>query len=149
MNSVGTWTNYADCNNTNSDIAWILLDNTNYNLSCWMGYGYSDPMHIVSAEVCGYPGDKPRGIYHCLYCSRCGGVWKGLYSSLEYTCDTGGGMSRGPVFTGEYFNSEDEYACGVHTWGGRGIFKNSATQFTRFYYELTSNWTCLYGGYDC
>ena len=150
MNSVRTWTDYhTDCNNTNSDIAWILLDNTNYNSSCWMGYGFRNPMPIVSAEVCGYPGDKPRRLYNCLYCSRCGGVRQGLFGGLEYTCDTGGGMSGGPVFTGEYLNSEYEYVIGVHTYGGRGISNNGAAQFTRFHYQWTRNWKCNFGGYSC
>jgi glutamyl endopeptidase len=145
MDDVKTWTYKGSaCTENTKDIAWILLDNTSYNSSCWMGYAYRDSMPIIPGEICGHPVDKPEKTHHCLYCSRCGDIEKTSSKRLNYTCDSYGGMSGSPVFTAEHDDTDTQYAYGVHTHGG--LSSNKGTRFDSFYFEWTQNWKRNNGG---
>ena len=136
------------CTDTGFDIAWILLNNTNYTSDCWIGSAYRNPMPtMISGEVCGYPQDKPiaTGAYKCLYCSRCGDIEETSSKKLKYTCDTNRGMSGSPVFTAEHDNTDEQFAYGVHTLSSRDFNENQGTRFDSFFFEWTKNWTCAAG----
>ena len=148
MDDVRTWT-YTNNNGNDYDIAWILLDKSDYYSTCYMTYGYRDPMPTVSGEVCGYPTDKPIRSYRCLYCSRCSDIQRqGSWLSrnnrrLQYTCDTSRGMSGGPVFTRNHPGRNDEVAYGVHTHGGST--RNAGTRITKAHFQWTKQWKCNNG----
>jgi V8-like Glu-specific endopeptidase len=145
MSEVRTWSyKWSDCTQDRYDIAWILLDKNDYTSSCWMGYGYRDSMPTIPGEICGYPADKPRGSYRCLYCSRCGDIKKTSSKRLQYTCDSYGGMNGGPVFTAEHNDKDYQYAYGVHTHSGQSY--NKGTRFNSFYFEWTKQWKDETGG---
>ena len=150
MNEYETWT-YVNCrpDDSHRDIAYILLDNTYYNSTCWMGYGYMPTMPIVPGELCGYPREKRTRDYKCMHCSKCGDIRQGSSGRLRYSCDTSPGMSGAPVFTAETTDDEYQYAYGVHTHISPTT--NSGTQFTKHYFEWIQDWKCTYGGYgdDC
>ena len=146
MDHVRTWT-YQNNDDEDHDMAWILLNRSNYYSRCWMSYGYRDPMPTVSGEVCGYPGDKPRRRYKCLYCSRCNDTERTESfgsrndNRVQYTCDSNGGMSGGPVFTNDhpgYINHEVAYA--VHSHGGRR--QNYGARISKARFEWTKQWKC-------
>jgi V8-like Glu-specific endopeptidase len=151
MDDVRTWLypgNY-DCDDDRYDIAWILLDKTDYISQCWTPYAFRNPMGTVPGEICGYPADKPEVTYPCLYCSRCGDIKQigSISTRLQYTCDSYGGMSGGPVLTAEYNDKDYQYAYGVHTHSSRSV--NKGTRLERFYFYWTKNWKCANGGYSC
>ena len=147
MSEVQTWSySGSDCTQDRYDIAWILLDKNDYTSSCWMGYGTWNSMPTIPGEICGYPADKPRGSYGCLYCSRCGDIKRASTYRLQYTCDSYGGMSGSPVFTAEYDSKDYQYAYGVHT---HGRSKNEGTRFDSYYFQWTKDWKCRNGGYSC
>ena len=149
MDDVRTWTyTGSKCGNDDYDIAWILLDRNDFYSSCWMGYAYRDPMPTVSGEVCGYPGDKPRRSYYCLYCSRCYDIKRpGLLVKnnrrLRYSCDTSSGMGGGPVITTSHDSSSTKYAYGVHTHSA--YTHNQGTRFSKELFYLTKQWKCSNG----
>ena len=144
MDHVVTTTYVA--NDADHDFAWILLDQSDYYSNCWMSYGNQDPMPTMSGEICGYPGDKAREKYNCLYCSRCCDIertglwWSRNKKRVRYTCDTNNGMSGGPVFTLEHPGINHEVAYAVHTQGR--YFYNNGVRISRARFEWTKQWKC-------
>ena len=150
MDHVRTST-YLNNNAYDHDIAWILLDRSDYYSRCWMSFGYQDPMPTVSGEVCGYPGDKPKRSYYCLYCSRCndiqrtGSLWSKNNNRVQYTCDTHHkGTDGGPVFTRIHpgnRNHEIAYAVDTHS----GVTRNYGARISKARFQWMKQWTCSNG----
>ena len=124
-----TWTYTSQCSgvgdlfNIGYDIAWIKLE-TSDRSSCWHGLGWLSATPTISIELCGYPSDKGRRSYNCLYCSRCSdcryrrelyttttqtGFWGWRRKTVmqyrtndeewQYTCDTVSGQSGAPIIS--------------------------------------------------
>ena len=137
-----------------SDLAYILLDSADRS-TCWLGYGYYDPMPTVSGEICGYPSDTSE-TYRCFRCSNCDDVrhethfswWRRRTSinQLEYTCDMVAGQSGSPVVTNEHPKLSGLYAWGVNAYESRIVNENYATRITRTRFLNIRKWVCDNGG---
>ena len=145
MDHVRTWT-YLNNDDNDHDMAWILLDKSDYYSNCRLSYGYQDPMPTVSGEICGYPADKPKRRYRCLYCSRCNDIKRTGWwpfknkNRVQYTCDSSGGMSGGPVFTDDHPGRNYEIAYAVHSHGGGS--RNYGARISKTRFEWTKQWKC-------
>lgn len=136
------------------DLAYILLDSADRS-TCWLGYGYYDPMPTVSGEICGYPSDTSV-IYRCFRCASCNDIrhethyswWRRRTNSkqLEYTCDMVGGQSGSPVVTNDHPELSGLYAWGVNAYESRRINENYATRLTRTRFLGIRKWVCDNGG---
>ena len=146
VSDVLTYAEYRRNGHKDYDIACLLLSST---VSNWMGYAYHDPMPTVSGEVCGYPGDRNN----CFVCSRCSNIRRlttGWWifpltnsNRLQYTCDTEGGTSGGPVVTDDHDSTSTFYSYGVHTQGGSG--SNYGVRITKNYFYDICRWKCNTG----
>ena len=150
VSQVSWYLQYNVNGNPEYDIALLLLPYSMYN---WMGIAYRDPMLIVSAEICGYPGDIVP-YYQCFYCSRCNDVAREYDSAwwnptsdnrLQYTCDTEGGMSGSPVMTDDHDSTSMLYSYGVHTHGDIGFGENGGVRISRKYFYDICQWKCNTG----
>ena len=145
ISEVLVYSQYRNCGDVHYDIACLLLSAT---VSNWMGYAYRDPMPTVSGEVCGYPSD--RGL--CFYCSRCNDVerirtgwwgWSRSDTRVQYTCDTVGGTSGGPIITDDHDSTSQLYSYGVNTHETSS--RNYGVRISRNYFYDICRWKCNTG----
>jgi len=129
LRSVTGWTNGGD---HEYDYGAILLSTDLGSRTGTLGFGaYTDATLLSStANISGYPGDKPSGTqwYHS---SRVQSVGP---RKIYYTADTFGGQSGSAVYR---IDNGQRYAMGVHAYGGRS---NSATRITRGVYDNLVAW---------
>lgn len=141
---------YKNNGNIEYDIAYLLLSST---VSNWMGFAFRDPMPTVSGEVCGYSSDLGQ----CFTCSRCSDIqrpsigwwgWGGKNNKrLHYTCDTYRGSSGGPVTTGDYDSTNNQYAYGVNAQ--QNSCQNSGVRISRDFFIDICHWRCQQGAKIC
>ena len=126
--SVTAWTVSG---NHNYDYGAIILPSPLGSTVGWLGYSvYSDSQLVGStANVSGYPGDKPAGTqwYHANRVSAVNGT------KVYYTVDTMGGQSGSAVYQ---IRDGGRYAVAVHAYGGA-----SANHGTRINLEVFNNLT--------
>lgn len=148
VSEILVYSQYRNHGNLDYDLACLLLSATASN---WMGFAYRNPMPTVSGETCGYPGDR-NGNYACFYCSRCSDVrrnhfgwWGWLINSnrLQYTCDTTGGMSGGPIITDDHDSTNMLYSYGVNTHESQN--ENQGVRITRNVFYDICRWKCNTG----
>ena len=156
--SITVYNQYLNSGNIEYDFACLLLTTNVYN---WMGFAYRDPMPTVSGEVCGYSYDLHQNNQPCFHCSRCSNVQRfhytrrsGLFgwgrktvhvnNRLQYTCDTVGGTSGGPVITGDHDSSSNVYSYGINTH--ESSVTNSGVRFSRTFFYDICRWLCNTGG---
>ena len=99
----------------------------------WIGYGvFSDDDLLAStANVSGYPGDKPAGTqwYDFRKIANVGA------RKVFYELDTAGGQSGSAVYR---FANGARYAVGIHAYGG--VTSNSGTRINRPVFDNIRYW---------
>lgn len=128
--SVTGWTNNGD---QNFDYGAIIIPTELGNTVGWFGFGvYSDADLLAStANITGYPGDKPAGTMW--YDSR--RVASVNSRKVYYDIDTAGGQSGAAVYR---IISGGRYAIGVHAYGGATT--NSGTRIVTPVYNNLVAW---------
>ena len=118
--SVTGWVNSA---NQEYDYGAILLPTPLGSTTGWLGFGaFSDATLLAStANISGYPGDKPAGTqwYHARRVTSVG------VRKVYYDVDTFGGQSGSAVYR---IVNGARYAIAVHAYGG--ATSNSGTRIT-------------------
>ena len=112
-----------------SNMAYIPLSRP---ASCWLSYGFWDPMPRTHFETCGYHSDKRSSFYPCYYCSHC-------YAELERT--------RSWFITRTYY-TRMKYQCDIYevpgspmvtnsgsAWGVHGQISSSYVQLCRSHHQ--------------
>ena len=131
--------------NSRSNMAYIRLSSSFYS-SCWLGFGFRDPMPRTHVESCGYHGDKRSNTYPCYYCDDCyaelevtGSWWSRTthYTRMRSTCD----IYRAP---GAPMVTGGVHAWGVHSHESRSY--NYAVRITRERFYTLCQWLCDNGG---
>ena len=128
------------------DFAYLLLNNRDIKSPDYFSFGFS-AMQIVSMTMCGYPGDKPAG---CMYCGTCNDAQRPCTTpttcddeSIQYTCDSVGGMSGGPAYIQESTDTLCVY--GVHTHSS--TYVNYASRISKHkFFDLCQR--LINDGYD-
>lgn len=119
--SVGGWTNSGD---QNYDYGAIRIPTELGNTVGWFGFGvYSDSdLRASTANISGYPGDKPAGTqwYHYRQVASVDSL------KVYYAIDTAGGQSGSAVYR---VISSGRYGIAIHAYGGATA--NSGTRITR------------------
>ncbi len=128
--SVRGWTEQA---NPEYDYGAIILDTPLGNRTGWFGFGvYSDnELENVTANISGYPGDKPSGTQ-----------WYGARRvdsvgprKVFYDIDTAGGQSGSAVYR---IKGGSRYGIAVHAYGGAVV--NSGTRINRAVFDNLKAW---------
>jgi glutamyl endopeptidase len=118
--TVAAWANSA---NHEYDYGAILLPTPLGDQTGWLGFGaYSDATLMAStANISGYPGDKPAGTqwYHARQVTSVGA------RKVYYDVDTVGGQSGSAVYR---IVNGSRFAIAVHAYGG--ATSNSGTRIT-------------------
>ncbi|MCA1781602.1 MAG: serine protease [Dermatophilaceae bacterium] len=118
-----TVTGWANSANHEYDYGAILLPTPLGNTTGWLGFGaYSDATLLSStANISGYPGDKPAGTqwYHARRVTSVGA------RKVYYDVDTFGGQSGSAVYR---IVNGARFAVAVHAYGG--ATSNSGTRIT-------------------
>lgn len=118
--TVAAWANSA---NHEYDYGAILLPTPLGNQTGWLGFGaYSDATLLAStANISGYPGDKPAGTqwYHARRVTSVGP------RKVYYDVDTVGGQSGSAVYR---IANGARHAVAIHAYGG--ATSNSGTRIT-------------------
>lgn len=131
--SFRTVTGWANSANHEYDYGAILLPTPLGNTTGWLGFGaYSDATLLAStANISGYPGDKPAGTqwYHARRVTSVGA------RKVYYDVDTYGGQSGSAVYR---IVSGARYAVAVHAYGG--ATSNSGTRITSGVYNNLVAW---------
>ena len=117
------------------NMAYILLSSSFYS-SCWLGYGYRDPMPRTHVESCGYHGDKRSGTYPCYYCDDCYASRTIDNKRMKNTCDN----YRAP---GAPMVTSGVYAWGVHSHKSSSY--NYAVRITKERFYTLCQWKCNTG----
>ena len=164
VRTVTTYAEYTRDGDEAYDYACLLLDRTDINTNCYMGFAYRDPMPTVSMTVCGYPCDKNPNPYRCMYCSNCNdarrqcsttttGWWFRKKTTttcnderIQYTCDIAAGVSGGPAYTSDHDSTSNIYAYGVHSHGHRAKRINLASRVSKKKFKDTCLWLQRNGG---
>ena len=126
-----------------SNMAYILLSRTS---SCWLGFGFRDPMPRTRVESCGYHGDRRHtSRYACYHCSNC-------YAQLEVT---GSWLSRTTYYTRMRNTCDNFRAPGApmvvstgHAWGvatQESSSYNYAARITKQKFYTLCQWMCNNG----
>jgi glutamyl endopeptidase len=114
---------WANNGNQEYDYGAILLPTPLGNTTGWLGFGaYSDSTLLAStANISGYPGDKPAGTqwYHARRVTSVGA------RKVYYDVDTFGGQSGSAVYR---IVDGGRYAVAIHAYGG--ATSNSGTRIT-------------------
>lgn len=115
------------------DYGAIVLSEPVGERTGWYGLGaYSDDvLSSLTANISGYPGDKPNGTqwYHARR------VDSTSVRKVFYDTDTAGGQSGSAVYR---INNGQRYAFAVHAYGGARV--NSGTRITRPVYDNMQAW---------
>ncbi len=128
--SVRGWTEQAD---REYDYGAIILDSRLGDRTGWFGFGvYGDAdLAIVTANISGYPGDKPSGTQ-----------WYGARQvdstgsrKVFYDVDTAGGQSGSAVYR---IKDGHRYGIAVHAYGGPTV--NSGTRINRAVFDNMKKW---------
>lgn len=118
-----TVTGWANSANHEYDYGAVILSQNLGNSTGWLGFGaYSDAtLRSSTANISGYPGDKPAGTqwYHA---RRITAVSQ---RKVYYDVDTFGGQSGSAVYR---IANGGRYAVAVHAYGG--ATSNSGTRIT-------------------
>ncbi|WP_226436208.1 trypsin-like serine peptidase [Rhodococcus yananensis] len=133
IRSVVGWTQNG---NSNWDVGALILPTELGSRTGWLGFGYySDATLLAStANLAGYPGDKPSGTlwYHS---RRLLSVSAGR---IHYQVDTFGGQSGSAVYR---LVDGHRYAFGIHTNGAApGIPVNSGVRITKPIFDRMKAW---------
>jgi len=128
--SVRGWTEQA---NPEYDYGAIVLDAPLGNRTGWFGFGvYGDSdLENVTANISGYPGDKPSGTQW--YAAR--RVDSVGPRKVFYDIDTAGGQSGSAVYR---IKRGARYGIAVHAYGGAVV--NSGTRINRAVYDNMKAW---------
>ena len=128
--SVRGWTEHG---NPEYDYGAIILDTPLGNRTGWFGFGtYSDnDLENVTANISGYPGDKPSGTQW--YAAR--KVDSVGPRKVFYDIDTAGGQSGSAVYR---IKGGSRYGIAVHAYGGAVV--NSGTRINRAVYDNMKAW---------
>jgi glutamyl endopeptidase len=128
--TVTGWSNSA---NHEYDYGAILLPTPLGSTTGWLGFGaYSDATLLAStANISGYPGDKPAGTqwYHARRVTSVG------TRKVYYDVDTFGGQSGSAVYR---IVNGSRYAVAVHAYGGAS--SNSGTRITSQVHDNIMTW---------
>lgn len=128
--SVGGWTQSGD---ENYDYGAIRIPTELGNTVGWFGFGvYSDSDLLAStANISGYPGDKPTGTqwYHSRQVASVNS------RKVYYATDTAGGQSGSAVYR---MISGARYGVAIHAYGGATA--NSGTRIIRPVYDNLLAW---------
>jgi V8-like Glu-specific endopeptidase len=128
--SVDGWTVEKD---QNYDYGAIIVPSDLGNIVGWLGFGVwpDDELLASTANIAGYPGDKPRGTqwFHARQVVSVSPL------KVFYDIDTAGGQSGTAVFR---LVDGDRYAMAVHAYGGP--VSNSGTRITRPVYDNLVSW---------
>jgi len=128
--SVRGWTEQG---NPEYDYGAIILDTPLGSQTGWFGFGtYSDnELENVTANISGYPGDKPSGTQ-----------WYGARKvdsvgprKVFYDIDTAGGQSGSAVYR---IKGGSRYGIAVHAYGGAVV--NSGTRINRAVFDNMRAW---------
>lgn len=129
LRSVTGWTSSG---NWEYDYGAIILSSNLGSTTGWFGFGaYSDAtLRASTANISGYPGDKPAGTqwYHARR------VTSVAARKVYYDVDTFGGQSGSAVYR---ISNGSRYAMGIHAYGGS---MNSATRITSGVYNNLVAW---------
>lgn len=133
--TVTSWTGDAD---PNYDYGAIILGTPLGNQTGWYGFGnYADADLVEkSANISGYPGDKPAGTqwYHA------GKITAVNARKVYYTTDTAGGQSGSAVYR---IINGGRYAVAIHAYGSGGGPTNSGTRIVKPVYDNLVAWKAL------
>ena len=128
-----TVTGWANSANHEYDYGAILLPTPLGSTTGWLGIGaYSDATLMAStANISGYPGDKPAGTqwYHARRVTSVGA------RKVYYDVDTVGGQSGSAVYR---IADGARYAVAIHAYGG--ATSNSGTRITSEVYNNLVAW---------
>jgi V8-like Glu-specific endopeptidase len=128
--SVRGWT---EDGNPEYDYGAIVLDAPLGNQTGWVGFGAygDDDLRTATANISGYPGDKPNGTQ-----------WYGARKidsvgprKVFYDVDTAGGQSGSAVYR---IKNGSRYAVAVHAYGGAVV--NSGTRVNRAVFDNLKKW---------
>lgn len=128
--SVRGWTENG---NGEYDYGAIVLDDNLGNRTGWLGFGNyaDDDLRQVTANISGYPGDKPSGTQW--YAAR--RVDSVGPRKVFYDVDTAGGQSGSAVYR---IKNGSRYGVAVHAYGGALV--NSGTRINRAVFENMKAW---------
>jgi glutamyl endopeptidase len=128
--SVGGWTNSQD---ENYDYGAIILPTELGNTVGWFGFGVwpDNELLATTANISGYPGDKPSGT-QWFHARRVDSVQP---MKVYYDIDTAGGQSGSAVFR---LVDGGRYAVAIHAYGGPTT--NSGTRISRPVYDNLLAW---------
>jgi glutamyl endopeptidase len=128
--SVKGWTQSGS---ENYDYGAIIIPTDLGRTVGWFGFGvYSDTdLQASTANISGYPGDKPSGTqwYHARQVSSVNS------RKVYYTIDTAGGQSGSAVYR---ITSGGRYGIAVHAYGGATA--NSGTRIVRPVFDNLRAW---------
>jgi glutamyl endopeptidase len=128
--SVNGWTGSGD---ENYDYGAIRIPSELGNTVGWFGFGvYADSdLLATTANISGYPGDKPSGTqwYHARQVSSVNA------RKVYYAVDTAGGQSGSAVYR---ITSGGRYGIAIHAYGGATA--NSGTRIVRPVYDNLVAW---------
>lgn len=128
-----TVTGWANDGNNEYDYGAIILPTELGSQTGWLGIGaYSDSTLLAStANISGYPGDKPAGTqwYHARRVASVGA------RKVYYDVDTAGGQSGSAVY--RIVNGQ-RHGIAVHAYGG--ATSNSGTRITTTVYNNLVAW---------
>jgi glutamyl endopeptidase len=128
--SVRGWTQNGD---SEYDYGAIVLDEKLGGRTGWFGFGVygDDDLKQTTANISGYPGDKPRGTQ-----------WYGARRvdsvgprKVFYDVDTAGGQSGSAVYR---IKDGSRYGIAVHAYGGAVV--NSGTRINRAVFNNMKAW---------
>jgi glutamyl endopeptidase len=128
--SVNGWTNNGD---QNYDYGAIIIPTELGTTVGWLGFGVwpDSELHASTANIAGYPGDKPRGTqwFHARQVASVNPM------KVFYDVDTAGGQSGTAVFR---VVNGGRYAIAIHAYGGS--VTNSGTRISRSVYDNLLAW---------
>jgi glutamyl endopeptidase len=124
---------WADDADNEFDYGAIVLTDRLGERTGWFAFGaYADSvLSTLTANISGYPGDKPAGTqwYHARR------VDSSSNRKVYYDTDTAGGQSGSAVYR---INNGQRYAFAVHAYGGVRV--NSGTRITRPVFDNLAAW---------
>ncbi|MGW8554427.1 trypsin-like serine peptidase [Streptomyces tubercidicus] len=128
--SVTGWTNSGD---ENFDYGAIIIPTELGATTGWFGFGAWPDADLlkISANISGYPGDKPPGTQW--YDGR--GISSVNPLKVFYDIDTFGGQSGSAVYR---IHNGGRYGIAVHAYGGATV--NSGTRITKAVYNNLLLW---------